>query len=150
MPPASNTPPSEHITNKIRPFPTPHLYPYLPIYVKGHASMRINKVENRHQARRDDVNIRDVTWGNKQAKGKADGLRVGDQKDRYLPRPALSSYRPVDLYYHHWAHQRDHCWMRPVAHQARTQEDNTFFFLFSNWKYKTAGHIFMHTYTLLF
>lgn len=141
--------------------------PLIPIDVKGHASMRINKVENRHQARRDDANIRDTLrpgrWcehqgcdfrGNEQAKGRADGLRVGDQKDRYLPRPVLSSYRPVDLYYHHWAphwaHQRDHCWMRPVTHQARTQEDNTFFFLFSNLKYKTAGYIFMHTHHPLF
>lgn len=58
-----------------------------------------------------------------------------DKKNRYLPRPVLSSYRPADLYYHHWAPhwapQMDHCWMRPVIHQARTQEDNTFFFFLS-------------------
>lgn len=49
------------------------------------------------------------------------------EKDRYLPQPALSSYRPVDLQYHQWAHQMDHCWMRPEIHQARIQEHNTFF-----------------------
>lgn len=69
-----------------------------------------------------------------QARGKTlQGKEI--KKDRYLPRPALSSYRLVDLYYHHWAHhwapQMDHWWRTPVIHQARTQEDNTFFFLSS-------------------
>ena len=70
--------------------------------------------------------------GTQQARGKT--LQVKEiKKDGYLPRPALSSYRLVDLYYrhwdHHWAPQMDHWWRTPVIHQARTQEDNTFFFL---------------------
>lgn len=76
----------EHIINKVMwPFPTPHPYPYLPVYVKGHASMRKIKVTDTRQgemmktseicsgkerwykhlrytqARRDGINISGVT-----------------------------------------------------------------------------------------
>lgn len=126
--------------------------------------------DGKQQARRDGVNIRDGLrqgemertsgrwlrkWRDKPRESRELTGEV-DKKNRYLPRPVLSSYRPADLYYHHWAPhwapQMDHCWMRPVIHQARTQEDNTFFFfgLFNNGKQKTAGHKFMHTYNQLF
>lgn len=158
---------SEHVINRrIWPFSTPHPYPWLEVCVKGHASMRQNTIANKEQG--NGANIRDMLrqgemvqtlgiWLQKWKASQRESRELKGEvykKNRYLPRPVLSSYRPVDLYYHHWAPhwapQMDHCWMRPVIHQARTQEDNTFFFLFNNGKQKTAGHIFMHTYDQLF
>lgn len=86
------------------------------------------------QARRDDEKVENRE---ECIEGMVKSMRAEEtEKDRYLPRPALSSYRPLDLDYHHWAphqaHQMDHCWTRPVTHQARTQEHNTFVFLFNN------------------
>ena len=52
---------SEHIiTKRMGPIPTPHPNPYLAVYVKGHASMRKNKMANRHDAGRKGANIRNM------------------------------------------------------------------------------------------
>ena len=52
---------SEHIiTKRMGPIPTPHPNPYLAVYVKGHASMRKNKMANRHDAGRKGANIRNT------------------------------------------------------------------------------------------
>lgn len=141
---------SEHMINKIIwPFPMPHPYPCFPVYVKGHASMRKNRgqtdTRQGEMMQTSEIDSGKERWYKQhgwkfRSKNKQKGMQMAygwrRWKGRYLPRPALSSYRPVDLYYQHWvphwAPQIDHCWMRPVTHQARTQEENTFFSTIEN------------------
>lgn len=159
----------KHIINEIIwPFPTPHPYPYFPIYVKGHASMRKNTATNRHAARRDDVNIRDTLrqgemvqtpgmWHSKWRTGKGESRWLKDEGDkrtdtypdlRYLATGLwtyiISTGLPTGL--PKWITVGWGLWSIRLEHKKIT----LFFFLFHNWKHKAAGHTFMHTNNRLF
>lgn len=78
MPPSITTIHSEHIINK-RMGPIPTLHPYLAVYVKGHASMRRNKMANRYQARRDGAGSRNALRQGEMVQ--ASGIQSGKERD---------------------------------------------------------------------